>query len=119
VYARTLPHALAATEHAAQLGVEPLTTARLLENAADYPHGRARYADARRLHERALAIREAHLGSDHPTTAHSLNDLGRVARDQGDLAGARPVFERAFQSARPTWAPTTQKRCEVGGTSPR
>jgi len=61
VCARLLPHALAATEHAEHLGVEPLATAGLLENAADYLHGRARYADARRLHERSLAIREARL----------------------------------------------------------
>jgi len=96
VCARLVPHALAATEHAAQLGVEPLTTARLLENAADYLHGRARYADARRLHERALAIREAHLGADHPTTAHSLNNLGRVMSEQGQLADARRLLERAL-----------------------
>jgi tetratricopeptide (TPR) repeat protein len=96
VCARLLPHALAATEHAAQLGVEPLTTARLLENAADYLHGRARYADARRLHEQALAIREAHLGADHPTTAHSLNNLGRVMSEQGELADARRLLERAL-----------------------
>jgi tetratricopeptide (TPR) repeat protein len=96
VCARLLPHALAATEHAAQLGVEPLATASLLESAADYLHGRARYADARRLHERALAIREARLGTDHPTTAHSLNNLGRVVREQGGLADARRLFEGAL-----------------------
>ena len=96
VCARLLPHALAATEHAAQLGVEPLTTARLLENAADYLHGRARYADARRLHEQALAIREAHLGADHPITAWTLNNLAGVLHDQGDLDAARRLHERAL-----------------------
>jgi tetratricopeptide (TPR) repeat protein len=59
-------------------------------------HGRARYAEARRLLERALAIREAHLGSDHPDTAHSLNNLAGVLRAQGDLAGACLLFERAL-----------------------
>jgi hypothetical protein len=78
VCARLLPHALAATEHAEQLGVEPLATAGLLESAADYLHGRARYADARRLHERALHIREARLGADHPDTAWSRRNLAAV-----------------------------------------
>jgi tetratricopeptide (TPR) repeat protein len=96
VCARLLPHALAATDHAAQLGVEPLATAGLLENAADYLHGRAQYADARRLHERALAIREARLGAEHPDTARSLHNLAGVLRDQGELADARRLLERAL-----------------------
>jgi tetratricopeptide (TPR) repeat protein len=97
VCARLLPHALAATEHATQLEVEPLSAAALLESAADYLHGRARYADARALHERALSIYEARLGADHPTTAVSLNNLADVLRAQGDLDGARRLHERALQ----------------------
>jgi tetratricopeptide (TPR) repeat protein len=94
--ARLLPHALAAIEHAIQLGVEPLATASLLESAADYLRGRARYADARPLYERALAIHEARAGFDHPDTARSLNGLANVLRDQGDQAGARALLERAL-----------------------
>ena len=96
VCARLLPHALAATEHATQLGVEPLATAGLLESAADYLQGRARYADARRLHQRSLAIREASLGLDHPTTAQSLHNLASVLRDQGELADARRLLKMAL-----------------------
>jgi tetratricopeptide (TPR) repeat protein len=51
---------------------------------------------ARRLHERALAIREARLGPDHPDTAESLNILAGVLADEGDLAGARTLHERAL-----------------------
>jgi len=51
---------------------------------------------ARTLHERALAIREAHLGKDHPTTAWSLNNLANVLRDQSDLDTARTLHERAL-----------------------
>ena len=36
------------------------------------------------------------LGPDHPETAHGLNDLARLLQDQGDLAAARPLFERAL-----------------------
>jgi tetratricopeptide (TPR) repeat protein len=96
VCARLLPHALAATEHAEQLEVEPVATAGLLESAADYLHGRARYADARRLHERALAIRQARLGADHPDIAWTLSNLALVLRDQGDLAGARRLHEQTL-----------------------
>ena len=63
--ARLLPHALAATEYAVALGVEPLATAELLAKAASYLRGRARYADARPLLQRALRIREASLVARH------------------------------------------------------
>ena len=46
--------------------------------------------------ERALAIREKALGPEHPDTATSLNNLAFLLTDQGDLAGARPLFERAL-----------------------
>jgi tetratricopeptide (TPR) repeat protein len=51
---------------------------------------------ARRLHQRALSLREARLGADHPATANSLNNLALVLRDQGDLQGARTLHERAL-----------------------
>jgi tetratricopeptide (TPR) repeat protein len=51
---------------------------------------------ARCLLERALAIREAHLGPDHRDTATSLTNLAEVLVDQGDLAGARRLYERAL-----------------------
>jgi tetratricopeptide (TPR) repeat protein len=94
--ARLLPHALAATGQAEGIGVEPLATASVLESAASYLHGRARYTDARPLFEHALAIREAHLGPDHPDTARSLSGLANVLHDQGDLDGAHPLFERTL-----------------------
>jgi tetratricopeptide (TPR) repeat protein len=96
VCARLLPHALAATEHAEQLEVEPLATARLLESAGDYLLGRTRLAEARRLDERALALYEAHVGADHPDTARSLSHLAEVIAAQGDLAEARRLQERAL-----------------------
>jgi len=82
--AQLLPHALAATEHAEQIGVEPLATASLLESAASYLHGRARYPDARPLFERALAIREARLGPDHPDTAASRRQLAALMSELED-----------------------------------
>jgi tetratricopeptide (TPR) repeat protein len=36
------------------------------------------------------------LGPAHPDTANSINNLGYLLRAQGDLAGARPYYERAL-----------------------
>jgi tetratricopeptide (TPR) repeat protein len=69
----------------------------LLHGLAAYRHyALADYAQARPLYERALAIREKVRGPDHPDTASSLNHLGLLLKDQGDLAGARPPLERAL-----------------------
>jgi len=51
---------------------------------------------ARSYMERALAVREAQLGADHPTTANSLNNLAAVHRALGDLDGARALYQRAL-----------------------
>ncbi len=40
--------------------------------------------------------RERVLGPEHPDTAASLNNLGYLLQAQGDLAGARPYYERAL-----------------------
>jgi hypothetical protein len=45
----------------------------------------------------ALAIREARLGANHPTTAHSLGNLAAILHTQGDLDGARRLHERTLQ----------------------
>ncbi|MDH4136601.1 MAG: tetratricopeptide repeat protein, partial [Anaerolineae bacterium] len=36
------------------------------------------------------------LGGEHPDTARSLNNLGFLLQAMGDLAGARPYYERAL-----------------------
>jgi hypothetical protein len=46
--------------------------------------------------ERAVTIYEQRLGTDHPDTARSRNNLARVLRDQGDLDGARRLHQRAL-----------------------
>jgi tetratricopeptide (TPR) repeat protein len=43
----------------------------------------------------SLAIEKA-LGAEHPDTATSLNNLAGLLKRQGDLAGARPLYERAL-----------------------
>jgi tetratricopeptide (TPR) repeat protein len=70
--------------------------AELLDRAGNYFRDQAAHEEARPLLERALAIREKVLGSEHPDTAASLNDLAWLLKDEGDLVGARPLYERAL-----------------------
>jgi tetratricopeptide (TPR) repeat protein len=51
------------------------------------------YARAAPLHERALRIREAALGAEHPETAMSLNNLALLYKAQGAYAKAAPLYE--------------------------
>ncbi len=94
--ARLLPHALAATDHASTLGADLTATSGLLHEAGRYLWGRAEHAQAKTLHQRALAIREAHLGPDHLGTAYSHANLATVLSDTGDLDGARMHHQRAL-----------------------
>jgi tetratricopeptide (TPR) repeat protein len=45
---------------------------------------------------RALAICEQQLGTDHPNTAASLNNLAMLYQKQGKYAEAEPLFKRAL-----------------------
>ena len=69
----------------------------LLDGLASYRREvLAAYAEATPLCKRALALREASLGPDHPDTALSLNNLAWLLQAQGDLPAARPLYERAL-----------------------
>jgi len=94
---RLLPHALAAADHCEPLAVAPAETARLLNQAGVYLHGRAEFPRARTCFERALKIDEAAHGLDHPNVAACVNNLGLVLQAQGDLAAARACYERALK----------------------
>lgn len=56
----------------------------------------ARHSDAEALWREALATAEMRLGSEHPYTALSLNNIGSQLQKQGDYAGARRLHERAL-----------------------
>jgi tetratricopeptide (TPR) repeat protein len=95
--AALLPHALAAAGHAEALQLANEQTGRLLNQVGRYLEGRAEFAEARDLFERALRIAEATRGPDHWTTARYLNSLGGVLRAQRDLVTAREYLERALR----------------------
>ena len=54
------------------------------------------YVEAAPHLNRTLAINEKSLGSDHPDTATSLNNLAELYRSQGKYAEAEPLFKRAL-----------------------
>ena len=55
--------------------------------------------DARRLYERALAIDEEALGTEHPNLAGVAINLGNVAESQGDSATALEHYRRGLKIA--------------------
>ncbi|UYO54669.1 tetratricopeptide repeat protein [Rhodopseudomonas palustris] len=72
-------------------------TASLLNGLACYRVGSlAAYAEAGHLLKCALKLNESGAGADHPDSARTSNNLGYLLKAQGDLAGAKPYYERAL-----------------------
>ena len=53
----------------------------------------------------ALDIQQAFYGPDHPIVANSLNNLGNVLLESGDLPGARHHLQRALAITEATGSP--------------
>jgi tetratricopeptide (TPR) repeat protein len=102
---RLLPHALAAAAHAGVLGVAPDVTQHILNQTGIYLRGRAEFAEAKVLYDRALSLAEKAYGSDHPEVAAIVNNLGGLLRDLSDLQGAKEHFERALVIGEKTYGP--------------
>ncbi|PKK83050.1 MAG: hypothetical protein CVT49_10475 [candidate division Zixibacteria bacterium HGW-Zixibacteria-1] len=92
-----MPHVLTVTEHAERLEILPNETTWLLNEAGLYLKGRADFAEARNLLERALKIFEKVYGHNHPKVATLVNNLGDVLQDMGDFKGAKSHYERALE----------------------
>jgi len=75
---------------------DELLLARYNDELARVYENWGKYGDARPLYERALAIREAQLGPEHPSTATSLNNLAVLLESMGEYGDARPLYERAL-----------------------
>lgn len=93
---RLLAHAQACTEWIEPEGLHPQEAARALQQAGWYLTQRARYSEAEPLFERALAIREQTLGSDHPETAISYFWLAYLAHQQQRYEAAEPLYQKAL-----------------------
>jgi hypothetical protein len=62
----------------------------------------------------SLAIKHQVLGERHPDTALSLNNLGSLLQDQGDLAGAGRYLEQALAIVEQALGPEHPNTCVVG-----
>lgn len=69
---------------------------RLYDEAQEHLE-RGDFTTARQLHQQALALREEHLGPDHPDTARSLTGIAGVVLEQGEFPVARSLLERALE----------------------
>jgi tetratricopeptide (TPR) repeat protein len=68
----------------------------LLDRAGIYLREHASYSVAESLFQRALAIAEQQLGSQHLQAASSLNNLGLLYWRQGKHEQAKPLYQRAL-----------------------
>ncbi len=93
---RLVPHGESIAERVDANDVQPEAAGRVLNRTGRYLRERGRFAEAERLHERALAICERALGPDHPEVARSLLAVGIVHRELGRYAEALPLYERAL-----------------------
>jgi tetratricopeptide (TPR) repeat protein len=93
-----LPHALALTSEEDPGMPSQASTALgdLLHRSGWYLYVRARYAEARILLERAVALAEAGFGADHEITGTRLTHLGWLLTKSDELASAGTILERAL-----------------------
>ncbi len=63
---------------------------------ADEAMRRGQFGEAETLHHQVVAVHERTLGAEHPTTATSLSNLGRVLDLQGKYEEAEKVYRRVL-----------------------
>jgi CHAT domain-containing protein/tetratricopeptide (TPR) repeat protein len=85
-------------EAEASSGPESIQVAELADVLAEslWRAGRVRAPETRAFAERAVAIKETHLGPEHPDVAFSLTTLGIVVRLLGEYPAATSLFDRAL-----------------------
>jgi tetratricopeptide (TPR) repeat protein len=71
-------------------------TSDLMDRLAFFRQALAAYAQARKLFDRAMSIREAAFGKEHAKTAKSWNNLGDLCEAQGDAANALRYYQGAL-----------------------
>ena len=66
---------------------------------------RGDFAASRVLKEKLLALRERHLGPEHPSVANALNMMGILHLQEGDLEASLRAHERALKIRLATFGP--------------
>ncbi|MGI9506085.1 MAG: tetratricopeptide repeat protein, partial [Geminicoccaceae bacterium] len=67
-----------------------------INNLAYALHANGSYADAVELYQKAISLREATLGRDHPDIAESSNNLGELFRVLGKYEDSERLHRRAI-----------------------
>ena len=93
---RLLPHGQACASLVDKWAFDFLEAASLLNKMGHYLYKRALFREARPLYERALAIREKALGSEHCDVAESLNNLAVLYNGQGKYSEEEQLLRRAL-----------------------
>ncbi|NWJ48785.1 MAG: tetratricopeptide repeat protein [Chloroflexi bacterium] len=94
---RLLEVGMAVAGYAEERGAALAAASYLYNQIALYlQNARADYRQALPLFQRALAISEKMLGSEHPTVAIRLINMGGLLREMGEYASALPLFQRAL-----------------------
>ena len=70
--------------------------AELLDRTGTYVREHMWYTQAEPIYRRALAIREQHLGPEHPYTATIVHNLAILQRDTGNFVEAEHLYQRAL-----------------------
>ncbi len=86
----------------AALGADHQDVAGTLNALGDLLRRMKRYDEAREVLNEALRMREAKLGRQHALVADTINNLACVRSDEGDAAGAEPLFAEAAEIAEQT-----------------
>jgi tetratricopeptide (TPR) repeat protein len=95
-YERLVPHALTCITWIEQVPLITPEATHLLHQAGFYLSERGHLREAEPLLVRALAIREQEVGTNHSSTAMSLNSLANLYRAQGKYTQAEPLYQRAL-----------------------
>ena len=104
-YEIALPHAIAVSGYVEQYQILPEIAGRLRNQIGDYLRSRAQFSAASEHLHIGLRLREQALGSDHPDTAGSLNNLASLYEAQGHYAKAEPFFRRSLEIREKTLGP--------------
>ena len=89
---RYLPHVLTCTSYIKQWNFAFSEAAQVLNQAGYYLKEQARYVDAERLYQEALAIREKIFSSDNLETVQSIYNLARLYFEQGRYDEAEQLY---------------------------
>ena len=73
-----------------------------MDTLAKELHAQGKFDEAEPLFREALEVSRETLGSRHPNTLASVNNLGTLLKAKGDLTAAEPLYREALEVRRET-----------------